>query len=119
MGEHLYIAGKTHLAACEGTRIMIGDDCMFSSEIHFATTDSHSITTMDGKRINPAKDIIIGNHCWIGTRVTCLKGTELAENCVVGAGSLLAGKYCTPNCAWGGNPAKLLKQDINWCRERI
>lgn len=119
IGSNTYIAGKTHLAAVEGTTISIGDDCMLSSEIHITTTDSHSITDLEGRRINPSKDIAIGKHCWIGKRVMCLKGTEIAENCVVGAASLLAGKYCTPNCAWGGNPAKLLKQDINWCRERI
>lgn len=119
VGANTFIAGETNLGVCEGTKIMIGEDCMFSSQIYFATSDSHSVLSLDGHRINAAKDILIGNHCWIGTRVICLKGTELADNCIVGAGSLLSGKYRFENSAYGGNPAQMLKQNVDWCRERI
>ena len=34
----------------------------------------------------------IGNHCWIGTNVVILKGTEIGDNCVIGAGCVVSGK---------------------------
>lgn len=119
IGKNTFIAGKTHLAAIEGRKIIVSEDCMFSSDIRLSTGDSHSIITLDGKRINQSKDIVVGRHCWIGTKVIVLKGTELANNCVIGAGSLLSGKYETAYCAYGGTPAHLLKENITWVRELI
>ncbi len=119
LGAHTSIHGKTHLAAIEGTKILIGDDCMFSSNVHFSTGDSHSIVNLDNKRINPSQDIKIGNHVWVGTKVTCLKNTEIADNCIVAATATVCGKHLTPNCIIGGVPAKILKTDINWLRQRI
>jgi acetyltransferase-like isoleucine patch superfamily enzyme len=29
--------------------------------------------------------IHIGNHCWIGSNVTILKGVKIGDNCVIGA----------------------------------
>ena len=33
----------------------------------------------------------IGNHCWIGTNAVILKGTEIGDNCVIGAGCVVSG----------------------------
>ena len=37
--------------------------------------------------------IKIGKNCWIGTQTVILRGTEIGDNCVVGAGCILSGKY--------------------------
>ena len=74
IGSSTHFCGKTHLAAIEGTKIKFGDRCLLSSNLHFATGDSHSILDLSGERINPSKDIVIEDHVWIGTKVTCLKG---------------------------------------------
>lgn len=102
VGDYTTIHGKTHLAAIEGTKIEIGNDCMFSSDIHFATGDSHSILDFEGKRRNLSQDIVIGNHVWLGTKVTCLKNVRVADNCIVGACTLLCKQYDTLNCIIGG-----------------
>lgn len=119
LGKHTSISGKTHLAAIEGTNIIIGQDCMFSSDIHFRTGDSHSIVDLDNNRINPSQDIKIGNHVWVGTKVTCLKNTEIADNCIIGATATVCSKHLKPNCIIGGVPAKILKENVNWTRKRI
>ncbi|MBM6761405.1 acyltransferase [Megamonas hypermegale] len=119
IGEHTSIYGKTHLAAIESTKIEIGKDCIFSNDIHFRTGDSHSIIDETEKRINKSKNIIIGNHVWIGTRVTCLKGTEIKDNSIVAAASLVCKKYIDSNVIIAGHPAKIIKDNINWKRERI
>lgn len=74
VGSGTKFCGKAHLAVIEGTKILIGDNCLLSSDLHFRTGDSHSILNMHGERINESKDIVIDNHVWIGTKVTCLKG---------------------------------------------
>lgn len=119
IGEKTSIQGKTHLAAIESTSIVIGKDCMFSSDIHFTTGDSHSIINLDGNRINKSEDITIGNHVWIGTKVTCLKGVIVPDNCIVGASTLLNKKYNQKKCIIAGNPCKVVSTDKDWLRKRI
>ena len=119
VGDHTAICGKTHLAAIEGTRILIGRDCLFSSNIHFQTGDAHSILDMNGRRINKSADIKIGNHVWVGTKVTCLKGAHIADHCIVGACALVCGRFDETNSVLAGVPAKITRRNINWCGRRI
>lgn len=119
IGDGTTVHGQTHLAAMESTRITVGSDCMFSSEIDIRTGDSHSIVNGDGVRINPSKDVVIGDHVWIGTKVICLKGTQIGDNCIVGAGSILTGDHSASNCVLGGVPAAVLKTGVTWQGARI
>ena len=80
IGDKTSLCGQIHLAAIEGTNIVIGEDCLFSSGIVFRTGDSHSILDMDGNRTNPSQDINIGNHVWVGHRALINKGVSIGEN---------------------------------------
>lgn len=110
--------GQSQLAVCEGTSLIIGNDSMFSSQVNFSTTDSHSIEDLEGYRINQAKDIQIGNHVWIGQKTLVLKGSSVADNCIVGAYSLVNKKLTETNSIYAGHPAHKVKEGINWNRER-
>lgn len=94
--------------------IIIGEDCMFSKEIEIRNLDSHTIVFQDGK-MNKNKDIIIGNHVWVGLKSLILKGSIIEENSIVGAGSVVAGKF-EKNSVIVGNPAKKVKEIQNWER---
>ena len=119
VGQHSSLCGSTHLATIEGTKITIGKDCLFSGELHFRTGDSHSMLNLQGKRINASKDILIDDHVWIGTKVTCLKGVHVSENSIVAATTTLCKDYAMPNVVIAGVPGKIVKKDVNWCTERI
>lgn len=119
IGSRTCLTGKTQLACTEGRMIQIGNDCLFSNHIQFRTGDSHSILDQNGKRINAAGDIIIGDHVWIGQNVTVLKGSIIQNDSVVGSGAIVTGKYFVPNVILAGIPAKIVKKDINWKTERI
>lgn len=120
VGSNTTMEKGCQFASVEGAKIVIGEDCMFSHDIDLRTSDSHSVINMKGERINPSKDIKIGNHVWLGIRSTILKGSEIGNNCVVSACSLVTSKTnWKSNCIIGGVPAKILKNDINWKRERI
>ncbi|MET0292476.1 MAG: acyltransferase [Steroidobacteraceae bacterium] len=51
--------------------------------------------------------IRIGNNVWIGANSVILDGTELGDNTIVVAGSVVNRKF-PPDCIVQGNPAKLL-----------
>ncbi len=113
------IAGTTELACIEGTEIIIGEDCLFSSNIKLRTGDSHSILNEEGKRINPSLGIEIGNHVWIGNDVKILKGVKIGSGSIVGTGTVVTREIANPNVIIAGNPGKIVKQNIGWLTERI
>ena len=102
-----------------GTKVEIGQDCMFSAQTIVRTSDAHSILNEEGKRINYGKDVIIGNHVWVGYGANILKGTSIGNNAIVGTQSVVAGINVPEGSVAAGNPAKIVKRGINWCRKRI
>ncbi len=61
-----------------------------------------------------SKKIYFGEHVWVGCNSTILKGTTTARDCVIGAGSVCCGKLTQPNSVFAGNPAQLIKNNIEW-----
>lgn len=104
----------TIINAAGGRKILIGEGSLFSNNIEIHTTDYHGIYDTNGNRINPEKDIIISKRVWIGLGVKILKGTEIAEGCIIGAGSLISRKFEESNCIIAGNPAKVIAHDVIW-----
>jgi len=110
-----------HLAITEPcSEINIGEDCMFSNGIEIRTGDSHSIIDLvTEKRINFAKNISIDDHVWVGAHVVILKGVNLQKNSIIATKSLVTKSFDSQNILIGGSPARILKNDVNWLRERI
>lgn len=102
-----------------GTKITIGNDCMFSKGVRITTTDSHSIISIEsGQRVNISKDIEIRRHVWLGYDVSINKGVLIEENSVV-AGRSVVTKSVPSNSIVAGLPAKVVKNGITWSRARI
>ena len=118
-------AGSTfedvHIAVTEpDSRVEIGEDCMFAYDIDVRTGDSHSILdSVSRERINFAENIRIGNHVWVGPHSTLLKGVSLADNSVVATGSIVTTSFAEEGVIIAGNPARIVRQQINWSRKRI
>lgn len=108
-----------HFAATESTSISIGEDCMISNQVTFRTGDSHSVLDIEtGKRINPAIDINIGRHVWIGANSTILKGVTIGEKSVIATGSIVT-RDVEANTIVAGTPAKTVRTGVTWSRERL
>ena len=111
---------EANLAVTEiGTNLTIGKDCMFSRSIHIATIDSHStIYALTGERTNPAEDITIGNHVWLGYCANIGKGVMIGGNAVV-AGHSVVTKSVTPGTIVAGALAIVVKNGNTWTRDRL
>lgn len=119
IGSNVFVLDDTRVYVVDGSRVTIGDGCMFSDHIEIRTTDNHAIFDRStGKRINYEKDIILSNCVWLGMHTILLKGTCIAEGCIVGAGSVVTGTHNTANTILVGNPAKEVKANIAWSMER-
>lgn len=119
IGSRTKFLGKTHLAVIEGTSITVGQDCLFSSDIQLRTGDSHSVLDMEGRRINESRDIVLGDHVWVGTKAFLNKGAKVAPHSIVGACALVTKAFEEPHCALAGVPAKVVKRDVDWSIRRI
>ena len=119
VGDHAHFYGKVELAAMEGTSITIGQDCLCSSNIQMRTGDSHAVLDLSGRRINPSRDITLGDHVWVGRDVSILKGAEVASHCILGLGALVTGKFLQKNCTIAGNPAKVIRREVDWSIHHI
>lgn len=121
MKRHVTICGQTNIAVIEGRKVVIGEDCLFSSQIQIRTGDSHSILDQKtGARINPSKDIEIGKHVWIGNDVKILKGVKVGEHSIIGTGAILSGgNYPSHSVIGGIGHGKVLKTGIDWTPQRI
>lgn len=119
IGKKTSMTQNCHFNAQEhGTKIIVGEDCMFSNTIVVRTSDSHPIYNNKNERINSAKDIYIGNHVWIAPNSVVMKGAEIGNGCIVGSHSMV-NKPIPPNCLVVGMPARIVKEDVHWTREDI
>lgn len=88
--------------------ITIGEGCAISHDFTVMDSDAHEL---DGYRnTNP---VHIGNHVWIGTRVTILNGVNVGDGAVIAAGSLVT-KDVPAGSLVGGVPAKVIKEKVEW-----
>ena len=95
--------------------IMIGSHSMFSTGITMFIGDFHTVLKNSTKEtLNSKTTVTIGNHVWVGMNVLLLKSAQIPNNCIVGAGSVVAKKFTKENCVIAGNPAKICKEDIDW-----
>jgi acetyltransferase-like isoleucine patch superfamily enzyme len=89
--------------------IKIGHDVAISQDCCLRDSDNHEIEGGD-----PASAAItIGNHVWLGLKVTVLKGVTIGDGAVVAANSLV-NKDVPARTLVGGIPARVLKENISW-----
>ncbi|WP_229333339.1 acyltransferase [Grimontia hollisae] len=118
IGKHCVIGEGCYFSARENnTTLRIGDHCMFSRNVKLMTSDGHDIHTLEQeKRINPAKNITIGNRVWLADSSVVLKGCTIGDGAVVGINAVVT-KNVPNNSIAAGNPAKVIKNNIRWNEE--
>ena len=108
-----------HLGVAENEKkILLNENCMLSSGIYITTTDSHSILDENGQRINYGGNVVVEKNVWIGRNVTILKNVNIGEYTIVGANALVV-KDLEHNSLYVGVPAKRIRSNISWIREKI
>ena len=84
-------------------KIWIGDNVRVGANSIITDTDWHS----DDSRAGTPRAVTIHDHVWIGAAVIVLKGVEIGENSLIGAGSVVTGSI-PANCVAAGNPARVI-----------
>ncbi|HFV8532843.1 TPA: hypothetical protein ACIACF_004585, partial [Escherichia coli] len=101
---------------CRDKDVIIGNDCLISSEVKIRSSDSHKIFDLndDENQINkPHSPVIIGNHVWIGQDVYIGKNSFIADGCIITARATITKKIHTKNCIVA-EFNKIIKENIVW-----
>lgn len=107
------------ISAVEGTTVTFGNDVMIASGNQFRADDSHPIFDVKtGVRVNPSKDIIIGNHVWFAFESCALGGAVVGDGSVIGFRSVVTGEIPS-NAVAVGAPAKVVRRSIAWERPHL
>lgn len=116
VGKGFSAASPVRIFANEKTNVHIGFNCLFAREVFIRTSDMHMMYDIKTKnRINPNKDVFIGDHVWVGQGVHILKGTVIGSGSVVGDGALCSNdKIDKVNCVYIGSPANKHREGIVW-----
>lgn len=103
-----YIMNSAYIRCLK--RIKIGEGVAIAKDVIILDSDRHDIL-YDG--YVQTKEISIGNHVWIGARVTILKGVKIGDGAIVAAGSVVS-KDVPGKTLVGGVPAKVIKENVTW-----
>lgn len=112
IGNHVGISGTTLYARKE---IQIGDHTIIGANTKIFDNDFHSLNEAD--RVNDNYDslvcqpVIIGRNVFIGCNCIILKGTQIGDSCIIGAGSVVHGKFGSMEII-AGNPAKRISGGV-------
>lgn len=110
IGDNVGISGATIYAR---ESIHIGDNTLIGGNVMIFDNDFHPIEVearnQDIKEKIGTRPVKIGRNCFIGCNAIILKGTELGEGCVVGAGAVVSGKF-GDGCVVAGNPGRVVKE---------
>jgi acetyltransferase-like isoleucine patch superfamily enzyme len=112
--EECYISGDTLAFIRHG--LTIGAGSAISWGCQFLDDDWNALY-YPAKRLRPPH-IVIGQRVWIGSNVSVLKGVTVGDGCVVASGSVLTAGY-PAHCLIGGNPARVLKENIRWGKDAL
>jgi acetyltransferase-like isoleucine patch superfamily enzyme len=101
---------SSHTFICEG--VVIEDNVFIGHGVTFINDSYPRAATQDGRLQTEAdwkvEPTVIKKGASIGSGTTILSNTNIGENAIVGAGSVVT-KDVPPNCIVAGNPAKILR----------
>ena len=115
IGHQSYFSPMTKVMIFSG--LTVGRGCNIAWDCQFLDDDQH-VLTLPGVEPPPSSaPIEIGDHVWIASRATILKGTRIGDGCVVASGAIVRGDFSETGCLIGGTPAKVIRRGVVWGSE--
>ncbi|MEG1886653.1 MAG: acyltransferase [Oscillospiraceae bacterium] len=109
-GTTFYAPGKITIDISRPCLLKIGEYCKITSGVIILTHDySRSVLRRThGQILGEAGKTVIGNNVFIGMNAIILMGSQIGDNVIVGAGSVISG-VVPDNVVVAGNPAKIIR----------
>ena len=96
-------------------KLLIKQGTHIARDAIIRTSDGECLLDSNTKEpISEPQDIVIGEHCWITSRCTILKGAILPAGTVVASNSLVNKRFEDKNTIIGGVPASIIRRNVTW-----
>ena len=103
----------------EPGEIVFGAGCLIAGGTSLTVSDMHSVIDVKTRRrLNPAKDVHLGDRVWLGEGVRVLKGVTIGAGSIIGAEAVVT-KNIPPNSMAAGVPAKVIRSGVTWRQELL
>ena len=113
LGKHITINNNVFIHAAG--EVYIDDNCVLSAGTTILSTGENLDLWIDRSGesdIHIDEKVVIGKNVWLCANTTICPGVQIADNCVIAAGSVVT-KNLDKSCAlYGGVPAKYIR-DLN------
>lgn len=106
IGDNVGISGGSIVAA---DTVTIGDNVLIGANCIIIDNDFHPLFSEErrySKTNIGTEPVIIGDNVFIGANTIILKGTQIGNNTIIGAGSVVKGRI-PPNSIAFGNPVRI------------
>lgn len=103
IGEGVYIGGLSEVNA-KGAKVKIGDNCDIASFVTINCADSHKKCIGLSAEVE-RRDILIGDHVFIGSHSVIKGGARIGHHSVIAAGTIVGAIEIPPYSLVVGNPA--------------
>lgn len=124
MGKHSKIGSNSHIRCVE--KVILGDYSAIANNTVICDNNNHPVNPADRMIMRltpPGSDerswrhsdhapIVIGKNVWIGEYCRICKGVTIGDGSVVAANAVVT-KDVPANCIVAGNPARVVKTDID------
>lgn len=107
-----YFSPMTKVVISSG--LTVGKDCGIAWDCQLLDDDQHPLAQLGAASPPTAAAIDIGDHVWIASRVTILKGTRIGDGCVIASGATVRGDFSESGCLIAGAPARVIRRGIAW-----
>ena len=123
-GRIKYIHSSVHIDTAYAPHIHIGDNCVFSVNTvilaHDFSVECGMAAVGMGDLKNEKKtvrDVCIGNNVFVGAGCVILPGTQIGDNCIIGAGTVCSGTI-PANSVVVGEKWKVIANTKEWIKQK-
>ena len=112
IGDNTTFVNKCRIYAGAGSKISIGRNCMFSTDILVACNPVIAgITSCDNS-------ILVNDYVWIGWGASLQQGCNINKGCIVAAQTVVENEVPS-NSLVAGDPSKIIRSNVTWHRNNM
>ena len=119
IGANTYLINNSINLTDSNARLDIGPGCMLGAGAQIRLGDGHTLyDARDGTVLNKGHHVVLEANVWLAQDALILKDVVIGAGSVIGARSVVT-RDIPAGCVAAGIPARVVRRDVNWHREKI
>lgn len=112
IGNSTTFVNKCRIYAGTGSKISIGCNCMFSTDILVSCNPFIAGITSGNN------SILVNDYVWVGWGASLQQGCNINKGCIVAAQAVVENEF-SANSLIAGDPAKIIRSNVTWHRNNM